>query len=332
MIPRDKITRIRFQTLPICRLAEMGTAGHQYSHKDIVQAPYSLEYAAELSKITRYQHDRDLRKKRLEEIGRLMESGAFRFASVALARLKFDYHDKDGKAVRLVRVNGGHTLAMMLEKQIPLVIEVEYHDVISSMGLSNLYTSFDSPSPVRTNTEQAAVFIDMLPGGREVWKTNNTIKKCATASAVTALGMGYRSNTNTPDRCHILTKDEYYPHAEFVCKLLFHAPKGITVRHLTKEVSVMSTILQTHMIDPKASAEFWTKVRDGAGLDVDCPEYKLREFLLNASVGNTKGGGGRKSYHDEEVKSICHLYWNARRTGKTSYRHRRIPQNIPELV
>ncbi len=271
-----------------------------------------------------YGKQRNLSERRFRELVRKMNDGRFHGGDIALAELQFDYVGADGKTVRKLLMNSQHCLAAIKHTKKAQTMVFKYFRIKSPKQLPILYAQFDPPGGQRTPTQIAQSYTEHFPD----W-TAGQINSLASGICLAKIGKFLREPLRflSPDeKINVLFDKQVKPIAEKMHRLLYRSGN---YKHLLRQ-PVIGVIYATFANSPRAAAGFWEKVQIGAGLEPDCAEYLLREFLMSVVLGNT-AGRGKEKMSNEDVARRCIQAWNYAAEGKRTCRWNHMPQGFPTI-
>ena len=273
-----------------------------------------------------YEKQRAHIPRREAELLTKMKDGRYHGGEIAIAHLSFDYEGTDGKVTRTLLMNGQHCCRAAIRSKSPQTVIVKHFKVDRPEQLPVLYAQFDVPGGQRTPS-QIALSYTSLPEFAG-WNKRQ-IQQISSAICLGKLG-GYNRQAiisqRTDDRIALMLKPSVFPVAEAIRSVVYSEP---IARHLDRNpvIAVMYTTLSVSL---SSGQRFWESVRTGAGLSLDDPAYRLREWLTNVVFGNTSAKGKKNAGNDDAVHR-CLQAWNAFASGQKMKRWGRQPHHFPDV-
>jgi len=249
--------------------------------------------AKDFLELNTFPSQRRLNPRHVKKLEKEITEGTFRIGEIATAVEQFNGNKK-------VLMNGQHQLHAIINtgKKIKAVYEI--YDVFTPTDLSLLFRKFDN-NAIRTLSQKALVearALDVNWSSRIISLVISSIQYKTKAIQLTDSSIdSFKNYLKVGDFINsILTASEPMP------KHMMRGPVGHAMM-LTYEKSQGDSLI------------FWSKVRDGEGLNKSDPAKTLRDFLMSTSVGYGRGASDIKLASIHEMTSKCITSWNAFRKG-----------------
>ena len=268
------------------------------------------EKALEWLKFNTFESQRALRESHVLYLTRKMLRDEFRTGEIAFATLP-------DKTTYLM--NGQHVLHAIVKSGEVIENFVEWFSCDDKEDLSRLFRQYDC-NPIRSIHDMVKVEVDAL-GLDWPYRIASLI-----VGAIFKLEKR-KSTTNRNIKVDLLK--HHLPEGYFVVSLFGGSEKN----RILSKIPIVMTIIQTWQKDPDESFKFWKSVRDGEMLKKDMPQWKLREFLLNATLrGGTSQGYQYRKASTKEIHHRCVVAWNAYRRGITTNLKYYAEKSIPKII
>lgn len=238
-------------------------------------------------------------------IATAIEQNTFRVADFAAVTCK-----EDGQRYRVNGKHTGHVLASM-NGTFPkdLLALVEDYECDNRIDVADLYSTFDHPAHNRSNMDIYEAFAAANPNLQNI---NRTMLSVAVAGMAFAIWEEAIYIHRREERANLLLGQPEF--VKFVNDILKGSREK--VGHVRRS-PVVAAMFQTWQKSRKASAEFWSLVRDGSGPENSTADRKLHTHLLKTSVGRGRGADKSKKQEDHRAMYVrCLQAWNAWRKGE----------------
>jgi len=280
------------------------------------QIRVGIKEAEEFQSINNFEGQRTIDEKHLRELIEKMNDGRFLDGDIAVATLLYKQNEK-------VLMNGQHITLAILNSKKQIIATLKEYECPTAEDASLLFRQFDS---------------------HRSRSLNNCVKVEANALGIKwpgkivtlILGAGLEK-----DMKYYLTKEkkieclkEYIKEGNFINKLLTKQGRIMTkeAKHLLR-IATITAMMLTYEKSASDSEDFWIPVIFGENLKKEDPRYKIRNYLMQTSIGRGRGASHITDIATtKEMISKCIHAWNAFRNGASTelrYYHRApIPKAI----
>lgn len=267
------------------------------------------EEATQFLAYNNFQSQRNLRQWHVNYLARAMEEDRFRTGEIAFAIMP------DGSQFLM---NGQHVLNGSVNSGRPIDVLIERFECRSVEDLEILYCQFDC-NPVRSIRDMVRVVVDTM---KLDWPYH-------TAGLVVS-GLFIISNEsstmNRNEKVALLKKNLEAGH--FINNLFTGSEKN----KILERAPVVAVMIQTWRIAPDEAYGFWKRVRSGAMLEEDSPEFRLRDYLHGSLYIRISYGRDYTRVTGKEIRCKCVMAWNAFRKGKTTKLSFSPRKPIPKVI
>lgn len=267
-----------------------------------------------------FRSQRTLNNNHVVYLRNQMKKGLFLDGDIAFAQLSYNGNEQ-------ILVNGQHQLeALLVLRNFSINILYRMYECDTPEDLSALFRQFDAN---RIRTLASCVRVEGNALGIE-WPPR--IQSLVVSGGIMIEKKAHRSKD---DKVKLLKK--YESLGNLINEIIEHPPriraiaKADMIRHI-KRKAVIAAMLLTFDKNPTDAKQFWIEVRDGVGIGMASPAYKLRNWLMKMSLFRRNAGAGINLATDQEFLGRCIRAWNAYRNG-TSTDLRYYPEKpVPELI
>lgn len=262
--------------------------------------------AEELLRLNTYKGQRNKSARHIQELAAKMEDGRFHMGSIAVINNGSSFL-ADGQHQCEAAIMSGKSFDAAF-------VEYTCEDDDSKEDIAEVFAQYNVDRP-RSRGDIAWIYGCQI--GMEEWP-----RRCVTLCN-TALGMLQCGFNNGAPR---MSRDEnarllstQRSQCQFIYDLLFReCDISNCAKHMNRS-PVVAAMMATFKKNKSEAEVFWTAVRDGDMLKKTDPAFKLRDFLMNNSVGF--GAGARSSKETVSAREMfgrCIIAWNAYRSGGTT--------------
>ncbi len=277
---------------------------------------FEIEDALKMRNINTYECQRPFKMDWMRELSQRIIDGRFRIGNIAVAVKKYDNNAR-------IEVNGQHQSEAVILCGKPIKVLYEEWDVFSPEDLSKLYRTFDTHAG-RTLRDLARA----EAGALDIQWPPHLLSLLITSAALRE-GKYHESKDA---KVELLKK--YIKFGDLMASILaVDGKKSNGHRHMNRGAVGYAMIL-TWEKSIEDSKKFWISVRDGENLRKDNPELKLRNYLMNVTVGVGRGAQHSitRVVPTHEMTYKCIQAWNAFRKNEPTDLKYYLGKPIPKVI
>ena len=243
---------------------------------------------------------RNIRERHVEQLAEKMIDGRFHVGNVAIVQ---------GKAETLL-ADGQHQLTACVRSQKPfqaVVQEYTLNGVDDDVAMAGIFSQFNVDA-TRTRGDIAWIYANEL--GWVDWPRKLVTNLASALTSITVPGEFRDATPLSKDKSAALLAEH-----RKVCEWIHELGIG-KAKHMLR-APVIAAMVSTYRKSQRAAEEFWTGVRDGAGLKKVDARLTIREYLKDVSLqGGTKNATGRDLSDRRCMYAKCIHAWNAWRDDR----------------